>query len=339
MATSEPVGSGDTSSRYPVPSHEGEISTSNGKMSAKHLSPLSKCATVAFIVGGVAGIVVVILGAINFFGSVGSTGFIASIAGGGSVVVIGAVGLPWIIISNYKQSEANVADKPFKTEKGDHASEITGGTSPSSLPLIPFGAASWKNWWGVAVGEEPPLPRDIQTILNDACPYVRGKQVWQTHCLVLVPGALYDEPLTWPMLRNLVTNVKLQLGDSRIFDDPGAICIQRDEKETLESHWVLMLKEPIPGSCNEHKDRSLNPEKEEKYNYRMPYLQEAIVAILAHYSLTSERLFSKTEIYCNERGRLGNLRIGCFGEDGLQIRLHDEKWIVPNRGVGLLRVL
>ena len=336
MATkSNPVDTRDASFPYPA---------SNGEKDAKHLSPQSKCASVAFVVGGVAGIVMVVLGATNLLGPIGSTGFIGAVAGGGSLVVIAAVGLLWIVISNCRQTdsqlhnkldEAKPADQPFTPQEllqGEKSARIRGGSSSSPLPPNAFGAACWKHFYGKEI-EEPPLPNDIQTILNGQCPYFPEKQVSQTHFLVLVPSTL-DGAYTWPMLHNLAH--KLRLSDPDIFDNPG-FCTRNVEEQA--SHWVLMLKEATPGSCNKHLVFARNKEKEEKYGYKMPNLLEATVAILAYYTLTGERLFPTTDIYCAERGRLGNLRVGCFDEDGLLISGHDENWTVPNRGVGVLRVL
>lgn len=100
---SNPLDSNTVSTTY-SPSDRGSIKTNDG---TKHVQPLtskSKCAVAAFVVGGVAGVVIVILGATNLFGSVGSVGFIASIAGGGAAVVIAAGGVIWIAISNSKRS-------------------------------------------------------------------------------------------------------------------------------------------------------------------------------------------------------------------------------------------
>ena len=347
MATkSNPVETGDPSFLYSASSPKGQISTSYGEKSAEHLSPRSKCASVAFVVGGVAGIVLVILGATNLFGPIGSTGFMGSVAGGGSLVVITAVGLLWIVIPNCKQSDSELpntlnevkpADQPLTSQElrqGEKSAQIRGGGFPSLLPSNAFGAASWKRFYGKEI-EEPPLPKDIQTILNGPCPYFPEKQVWQTHFLVLVPSTL-DGAYTWPMLHNLVPNT-LRLSDPLIFEDPTTVCIRQVKEQA--SHWVLMLKEATPDSFNKHVIHARNKEKEEKYNYKMPNLLEATVAILGYYTMTGERLFPTTEIYCEERGRLGHVRIGCFGEDGLLISLHKGEHVASNLGVGVLRVL
>jgi hypothetical protein len=97
---SDPIGSGGNFSPHQIHSHEGIISTSAGERSTKPLDTKSKCAIIAFVVGGVAGIVIIGLGAANMFGPIGSAGFIGSVAGGGVVTVFAGGGIIWIAISS-----------------------------------------------------------------------------------------------------------------------------------------------------------------------------------------------------------------------------------------------
>jgi hypothetical protein len=131
------------------PLNEGSIETNNG---TKHVQPLtskSKCAIAAFVVGGVAGVVIVILGTTNLFGPVGSIGFIASIAGGGTVAVIATGGVIWIAISNCKRSndatihtldDTGVSGSSVGTKKETEAkketSGVSGAVSDKSYPEI-----------------------------------------------------------------------------------------------------------------------------------------------------------------------------------------------------------
>jgi hypothetical protein len=99
------------------PSSGGSIKTNDGTKQVQPLTSKSKCAIAAFVVGGVAGVVIIILGTTNLFGPVGSIGFIASVAGGGTVAVIATGGLIWIAISNCKQAQDSVNDYEFSTLK------------------------------------------------------------------------------------------------------------------------------------------------------------------------------------------------------------------------------
>jgi hypothetical protein len=70
------------------------------------LSGKSKCALVAFVVGGVAGAVIIALGGLNVFGPIASVGFIASITGGVALTCTALGGMVWIAVlycKNHKQ--------------------------------------------------------------------------------------------------------------------------------------------------------------------------------------------------------------------------------------------
>ncbi|HEY4832505.1 MAG TPA: hypothetical protein VIH61_08115 [Waddliaceae bacterium] len=66
------------------------------------LTAKSKYATVAAIVGGVAGFVIIALGIVNTFGAIGSVGYITSILGGSTLVCMTVGGIIWIALSNCK---------------------------------------------------------------------------------------------------------------------------------------------------------------------------------------------------------------------------------------------
>lgn len=102
---SDSIGSGGDLNPHHVPSNNGTLSTAGGEREAKPLSTTSKCAIIAFVIGGVAGIVIIGLGAVNMFGPVGSSGFIGSVAGGGAATVLSGGGLIWIAIANCKTGQ------------------------------------------------------------------------------------------------------------------------------------------------------------------------------------------------------------------------------------------
>eukprot|EP00540_Astrosyne_radiata_P000297 CAMPEP_0116823504 /NCGR_PEP_ID=MMETSP0418-20121206/875_1 /TAXON_ID=1158023 /ORGANISM="Astrosyne radiata, Strain 13vi08-1A" /LENGTH=1063 /DNA_ID=CAMNT_0004451765 /DNA_START=1006 /DNA_END=4194 /DNA_ORIENTATION=- len=80
----------------------------------------------------------------------------------------------------------------------------------SSSPTMAFGASAWKEYIG-DVGAEPPLPANIDEILDGPCPFWEGKRVRDTHILTMIPshvngqsfsldllGELIEHPLTGP---------------------------------------------------------------------------------------------------------------------------------------------
>lgn len=66
------------------------------------LSPSARWTIVALVIGLIAGIVIIGLGAADLFGHVGSTGFIGSITGGGLTILIATGGLIWMAIATCK---------------------------------------------------------------------------------------------------------------------------------------------------------------------------------------------------------------------------------------------
>jgi hypothetical protein len=91
------------------PSSGGTIKTNEGTKQIELLTSKSKCAIAAFVVEGVAGVVIIILGTTNLFGPVGSIGFVVSIAGGGTVAIIATGGVIWIAVSNCKRAKDTTA--------------------------------------------------------------------------------------------------------------------------------------------------------------------------------------------------------------------------------------
>ena len=72
---------------------------------------------------------------------------------------------------------------------------------------IAFGANKWKEYLG-DVGVEPPLPSNIDEILNRPCPFWDDKIVGETHLLVLIPKAVGGKPFTLNLLDKLVQKPK-----------------------------------------------------------------------------------------------------------------------------------
>lgn len=57
-----------------------------------------------------------------------------------------------------------------------------------------FGQLEWETYFG-AIGEAPPLPDNINEILNSPCPFSQHL-VKETHMLVLIPATVNDQDLT-----------------------------------------------------------------------------------------------------------------------------------------------
>ncbi|MCB1075385.1 MAG: hypothetical protein KDK59_07605, partial [Simkania sp.] len=70
-----------------------------------------------------------------------------------------------------------------------------------------FGKAKWEKFFG-DTGIEPPLPLNINEILNSPCPFWSGKKVRETHVLILVPRTVSGNPFCLDTLCELIKNPK-----------------------------------------------------------------------------------------------------------------------------------
>ena len=216
-------------------------------------------------------------------------------------------------------------------------------TQLNQLPPIAFGKADWEKYFG-PIGEEPPLPPDIDKILQGPCPIWPDKRVQDTHLLTLIPTTVNGRPLSLDSLSELIERpqggghaTKYRFYNNDVKKELGS---QSPPKAT----WALMTKDVIPGS----RRKSYEDQKELVRSlssriglpYELPRALEAAVSILMHHIKRGERLYTdspKTYTRCQEsvEGRWP-VSIGVFAAGGLLV---DRFGIVSaaSRGVGVLR--
>lgn len=68
-----------------------------------------------------------------------------------------------------------------------------------------FRKADWERYFG-NVATEPPLPINIEHILNSSCPFWTGKKVSDTHLLVLIPKTIEGRSFNLNTLEELIQN-------------------------------------------------------------------------------------------------------------------------------------
>ncbi|MBI3901259.1 MAG: hypothetical protein HY324_03800 [Chlamydiia bacterium] len=155
-----------------------------------------------------------------------------------------------------------------------------------------FGKAEWKNHFG-NIGEEPPLPRNIEEILNSPCPFSEDKsvKVKDTHMLVLVPATINEESVTLDMLQEFFETNYPAYDGFLLQGEHGATAVGK-------SHWVLMTKAVIPESRN----KSYNDQKAmlKGTDYVLPQAVEAVVCILAEFIISKTHLYNMTYTRCAE---------------------------------------
>ena len=193
--------------------------------------------------------------------------------------------------------------------------------SYSSIPSIAFGKADWEKYFG-DIGVEPPLPADIENILNEPCSFWPDKKVKETHLLVLIPNKVNRKPFTMKYLGRLIKKPKFGHSTKYEFYYAGA------KEEACPSHWVLMTRDIIPSSRGYlgFFDLIANYRRRTGLPYEVPHLLEATTSILMHYVRTGERLYSDdplTWTYSQDVDKNNDsLVVGAFALGGLNVSSH-----------------
>ena len=193
---------------------------------------------------------------------------------------------------------------------------------------IAFGKAEWGKYFG-DIGIEPPLPLNIEKILNEPCSFWPDKKVKETHLLVLIPNTVNGKPFTMNYLGELIQ--KLKSGFSTKYDYYGNYVREAIGDKSYPSHWVLMTRDIIPGSRGRGykgcRDMVSSYSKNTGISYELPHLLEATASILMHYVKTGERLYSddpRTETYSKDIDKYGYpWVVGGFASRGLRVCDYD----------------
>lgn len=197
-----------------------------------------------------------------------------------------------------------------------------------SEPLY-FGPKEWRLYFG-DVGEIPPLPENIDAILDAPCPYWPHKnrqdeitKVKETHMLTLIPKTVGGRPLTLNFLQELIQSPRGGGNASPKFVYYDTVGQDIGDRPIENSYWVLMTEKVLPNSIGKSylEQQALLVE-----GYSPPKALEAAASILMHYVKTGERLYFSSPypyINCEEqeesRYRVG---VGTFEERGLGV--HDD---------------
>ena len=114
-----------------------------------------------------------------------------------------------------------------------------------SYPSIAFGKADWGKYFG-DIGLEPPLPKNIEKILNEPCSFWPDKTVKETHLLVLIPNTVNGKLFTMNYLEELIQKPKSGHSTKyRCYIDSAKEAVG---DKSYPSHWILMTRDIIPDS-------------------------------------------------------------------------------------------
>jgi WD40 repeat protein len=173
-----------------------------------------------------------------------------------------------------------------------------------ALPAIAFGKEEWATYIG-DVDDVPPLPPDIDKILQSPCPFWPDKKVGETHLLTLIPKKVNGKPLTLNYLSSLIPKHGKAMQYSWYWDE---IKKEYGEKPLQNSYWALMTRDVIPGSRGKRYNDQARLLKElsqkAKVPYEVPHLLEAVTCIFMEYLRTEKDLYGEnplTYTRCQER--------------------------------------
>jgi energy-coupling factor transporter ATP-binding protein EcfA2 len=217
------------------------------------------------------------------------------------------------------QSKIDLLSRQHKSEE-QHLQSLR-------IPEEAFGAKAWKDYFGVEVGTAPLLPANIDEILNSSCPFWPGKQVKDTHLLVLVPATVNSRPFTLDLLGELIKSPQGSGSKTQYrYYDGGTVQEELGAKSPGSSYWVLMTRDVLPGSRSKtydaQKELVAAHARRLRLPYKMPDALSAATAILLHHARTGERLYTDdpwTYTRCQEKV-LGNkypVIVGGFSSGGL----------------------
>ena len=192
-----------------------------------------------------------------------------------------------------------------------------------TIPII--GKEAWEKLIG-NVDSPPPIPQDIESILEAKCPYFKGKRVKETHILVLIPKLVNGEPLTLLTWNKIFMESRVKTASSMRkvrFDDIAEECI--GQMPVKESYWALITKECLPDSNYKTYEEQLallkNP-------YLAPNSIELCIGFMLHYLLSGQRLLEDTNTIVYTRcidsftqvNTFYRIRVGSNGPTGPCVR-------------------
>ena len=187
-------------------------------------------------------------------------------------------------------------------------------------------AAVWERYFG-DVGVAPLLPSNIKDILNGPCPFWPGRQVRETHLLVLIPAQVAGKPLTLDYLRELIQSPQGRgyATEYRYYSNNIREAI--GSQTSGSSYWVLMTKDVLPESRSKrYQDQCglvANHANRTGLPYEAPGALEAAVVMLLHHVRSGERLYSdspRTYTRCRDKDKDGDpVVVGGFSSGGLDV--------------------
>lgn len=172
------------------------------------------------------------------------------------------------------------------------------------LEWLPKNQNDWYKYIG-DVGEVPPLPEDIDSILKSPCPFIPGKTVEETHFLILIPATLNGTPLT---LRRLERFLKREISEDKFLKLDVKLEKYKDRPFTDSSYWVLLSKQIF----GDHRFEKKFGDRYPKYDF--PTMTEAFVACaMSWFSNDSNFPQGSNFTQCRDKKTNNQFKVGISG--------------------------
>jgi hypothetical protein len=168
-------------------------------------------------------------------------------------------------------------------------------TATASMPSMAIGPKEWAKYFG-EVGAAPPLPADIDEILESQCPFWPDKKVKDTHLLVLVPAKVDGQPFTLDLLERLIEDGPKEGGNKTDINCANNVKAELDNQPLSASYWVLMTREVLKGSSGETYDDQKGLVATHDH-YEIPSVLEAATAIFLHRTCPGDRLYAGKSLH------------------------------------------
>jgi hypothetical protein len=206
-------------------------------------------------------------------------------------------------------------------------SSATSGTSEGAdrFPDIAFGRERWSHFFNCDTGEEPPLPTNIDSVLDSYCSFWPNKKVRDTHLLILIPRRIDGRSFTLDGLSQLTRCDHLENIGTKIWHYDANVKKVLGLQSPTQSYWTLVTRDVVPVSqyiINADQSVSLSDHLNQ-FGYVVSGTLEMATAILSHYVRSNECLYSdasRTYARCQEYvAHQSPAVVGGLSPAGLQI--------------------
>lgn len=154
---------------------------------------------------------------------------------------------------------------------------------------------AWREYFG-EVGEEPPLPENIDAILESPCAFHQNQRVRDTHRLVLIPKTIDNVPFTLKTIGYLAQNSRRENPTPAYEHFWRPVRSLYENSSPNESQWVLITREIVPRSETlSYREQQMQIQNS---SHQISPLLAMITCIFLEYAQNSVRLYGAALLRC-----------------------------------------